>query len=261
MRNYSITDRLALRKSLDCKPFQWYVENVYPELLKHLPTVRETSGAASGAIKYKSLCFDTYGRGAGSHIGLYACHGTGGNQVASQKERWTHGRLTYFVWVHQAWTSDHSGRLRHGSWCLAPPTPAYVGAQVITLPCSSSSDQLWDKLDRGQLRGVSVVHRLSNLCLDARNAQEITVQECHPTLDTQEFIFTRWKCLPSSTPKKKIDSRTYLKCTNCYFTNMLTINNVLVIGRWRSVFFEWHELCARPYEFDILRTSLFTIPT
>lgn len=86
----SITDRLALRDSLNCKPFKWYVENVYPELLKHLPTVRDPSGTNSGAIKYKSLCFDTYGRGAGSHIGLYACHMTGGNQVQVKRQ----GELT-----------------------------------------------------------------------------------------------------------------------------------------------------------------------
>lgn len=166
-------------------------------------------------------------------------------RYVSQKERWTHGRLTYFCRV-QAWTY-HSGRLRHGSWCLAPPTPAYVGAQVITLPCSSSNDQLWDKLDRGQLRGVSVVHRLSNLCLDARNAQEITVQECHSIIDSQEFIFTRWECFPSSYAKKEMWIS--LKCTNCDTMNMLTINNALVIGRWSGVFFEGHEPCARPYKF------------
>lgn len=85
--NFSITERLALRQNLNCKPFQWYVENVYPELLKHLPAVRDPNESITGAIKHKSLCFDTYGRGAGSHVGLYACHGTGGNQVNTHQKK------------------------------------------------------------------------------------------------------------------------------------------------------------------------------
>lgn len=134
----------------------------------------------------------------------------------------------------QAWLYV-AGRLRHGSWCLAPPTPAYVGAQVITLPCSSSNDQLWEKLERGQLRGVTVMHRVSNLCLDARNAQEITVQECNPQLDTQEFIFTRWESILSSMAKTR---------SMDFFLSYATIahdpadTSVLVIDRWSSVFID-----------------------
>lgn len=29
---YSIADRLTLRRKLNCKPFRWFMENVYPEL-------------------------------------------------------------------------------------------------------------------------------------------------------------------------------------------------------------------------------------
>jgi hypothetical protein len=80
---HSIDDRVTLRKNLDCKPFQWYIDHVYPELLQRLPSAQgsRTSGS-SGIIQYQqSLCLDTYGRRAGGHVGLYTCHSTGGNQV------------------------------------------------------------------------------------------------------------------------------------------------------------------------------------
>lgn len=50
----SIDDRLALKEKLHCKPFKWYLENVYPELI-----VPETQ--AKGSIRQGTYCVDTLG--------------------------------------------------------------------------------------------------------------------------------------------------------------------------------------------------------
>lgn len=68
--NYSIDDRLALKEKLHCKPFKWYLENVYPELI-----VPETQ--AKGSIRQGPYCIDTLGHLVDGTVGLYQCHETG----------------------------------------------------------------------------------------------------------------------------------------------------------------------------------------
>ena len=51
---YSIDDRVALREHLHCKPFKWYLDNVYPEL-----TVPESH--AIGTLRQGPYCIDTLG--------------------------------------------------------------------------------------------------------------------------------------------------------------------------------------------------------
>lgn len=51
---FSIDDRLVLKEKLHCKPFKWYLENVYPELV-----VPETQ--AKGSIRQGNYCVDTLG--------------------------------------------------------------------------------------------------------------------------------------------------------------------------------------------------------
>lgn len=51
---FSIDDRTELRERLQCKPFKWYLENVYPELV-----VPETQSI--GSLRQGAYCLDTLG--------------------------------------------------------------------------------------------------------------------------------------------------------------------------------------------------------
>ncbi|KAJ1203189.1 hypothetical protein NDU88_006982, partial [Pleurodeles waltl] len=77
-----VTERRQLRERLKCKNFQWFLENVYPEL--HVP---EDAPGSYGMLRNKGLtnyCFDynppNEHEVTGHRVILYGCHGMGQNQ-------------------------------------------------------------------------------------------------------------------------------------------------------------------------------------
>ncbi|GCB72990.1 hypothetical protein scyTo_0002289 [Scyliorhinus torazame] len=81
-----ISERVALRKRLKCKNFQWYLDNVYPEMRRYNNTV------AYGEVhnnKAKDLCLDQGPQENHTAI-LYPCHG-----MSPQLVRYTTDRYLY----------------------------------------------------------------------------------------------------------------------------------------------------------------------
>ncbi|KAM8883862.1 polypeptide N-acetylgalactosaminyltransferase 4 [Synchiropus picturatus] len=85
-----ISERLVLRKKLECNSFDWYLKNIYPDL--HVPEDREGWHGAVHNLGMLSECLDYNApdhNPTASHISVFGCHGQGGNQYfeyTSQKE-------------------------------------------------------------------------------------------------------------------------------------------------------------------------------
>ena len=125
----SLESRIALREELQCKPFSWYLTHVYPDL-----RVPDAEDISFGSIRQGSLCLDTLGHLSDGLVGLYSCHGAGGNQD---------------------WSFTKNGHIKHGSdLCVALDAPR-PSANLRLRLCSNSPLQvkirlrfLWVSVDK-----------------------------------------------------------------------------------------------------------------
>ena len=135
-----ITKREELKVRLQCKPFKWFLENVYPELV-----IPDENVLAWGEVRNPDsvLCLDTLGREEGDLLGLFYCHGGGGNQAFSLTRRL---------------------ELRHEEFCL---DVARSGDHVRLLECHGlAGNQKWE-----HTQGQTLYHAAAGQCLDRGTAE------------------------------------------------------------------------------------------
>lgn len=156
----NIQDRLLLRQKLNCKPFKWFLENVYPEL-----KVPNQVDSPHGSISQGVMCIDTLGHLTGENVGLYTCHGGGGNQ------EWSY-------------TKDH--QIQHDHMCLTLPKPK-TGLSVTLRTCKGYNNQKWLLISNNQ----TIKHLIYNLCLDSKNykTKGLIVNNCD-NVHSQRWSFS-----------------------------------------------------------------------
>ncbi|OXA52184.1 putative polypeptide N-acetylgalactosaminyltransferase 9 [Folsomia candida] len=155
-----VTSRLELKKKLKCRRFDWYLENVFPDMFNPKKTVAhgEVRNQGFGGV----LCLDANSLtvdGINSPAIVWPCHKHGGNQF---------------------WFYSPTGEMRREELCLD-----YAGGPSVKMyPChGSKGNQLWIYDDETGF--LSHVH--SQLCLTMDQRDSLSMERC------EERITQRWK--------------------------------------------------------------------
>jgi polypeptide N-acetylgalactosaminyltransferase len=130
----NIQERLTLKRRLGCKPFSWYLKNVYPEL-----RVPQSSDAAFGALQQGQKCLDTMGQAQNNPLHMYPCHNTGGNQVSNTV------RLFFSLFYsnhfcYQDFSMTRDDLIKHADLCLTFIPEGRPNVSL--LPCKEDKNQV-----------------------------------------------------------------------------------------------------------------------
>ncbi|KAL4707799.1 hypothetical protein ACJJTC_001745 [Scirpophaga incertulas] len=145
-----VSSRLALREKLECKSFEWFLKNIYPELF--IPGESVAHGEIRN-VAFQKICLDSPTRKSDHHkpVGLYPCHRQGGNQY---------------------WMYSKNGEIRRDETCLD-----YSGHDVVLYPChGAKGNQLW-LYDPGT---KLLKHGSSEKCMAiSRSKDKVVMETCN----------------------------------------------------------------------------------
>eukprot|EP00794_Sanderia_malayensis_P019855 gene19857-21797_t len=161
-----VEDRRALRRQLNCKPFSWYLKNIYPEL-----RIVKPDEAAFGEIRRvtSKTCLDSMGGvKALKEPGLLPCHAQGGDQEWTLKKN---GHIVSRVGLCLSVMSDNS---------------------VVFESCDANNfDQKWETMIRDRIRNFE-----SGLCLTAVGIKgeknKVSISPCKEHFRLQMWRFSSY---------------------------------------------------------------------
>ncbi|KAF3845408.1 hypothetical protein F7725_008571, partial [Dissostichus mawsoni] len=189
----SIADRLTLRRKLNCKPFRWYMENVYPELRPLFGPQGPGAGCGFQCDEAGGLCLET----RGPDLILAECRGLGVNRP--QPQRWEliepHIRQQDLCLTISGFTAgskvvmescsskepDRSGSPRHGSAAHGGGAlPGQPGPRrpphhhPVSPPAGQSDLGASDYLLRGgEGRNGRILERRTHICSSSGSKEDI----------------------------------------------------------------------------------------
>ncbi|XP_051564081.1 polypeptide N-acetylgalactosaminyltransferase 13 [Myxocyprinus asiaticus] len=146
-----VSSRKALREALKCKPFSWYLENIYPD--SQIPRRYYSLGEIRNVET--NQCVDNMGRKENEKVGFFNCHGMGGNQVFS-------------------YTADKE--IRTDDLCL---DVSRLNGPVVMLKCHHMKGNQMFEYDAERL---TLLHVNSNQCLDMPSEEDKmvpTLRDCN----------------------------------------------------------------------------------
>ncbi|XP_072041820.1 polypeptide N-acetylgalactosaminyltransferase 1-like [Amphiura filiformis] len=170
----NVTDRVALRKRLNCKSFGWYIENVFP--YSSLPSSLH-KGVVFGQVKHlaSQLCLATY----------YAANKT--KQPDNALKTWN----CILPNVDQLWSFNQHGEMRHNDRCI-DSTSQYT---LVNMCNYGVPQQQWTYDNKTQQISQN------EWCLDFAGSRDGVVysNKCKATSETQRWVMDmrQWN-IPSS---------------------------------------------------------------
>ncbi|ESO03689.1 hypothetical protein HELRODRAFT_112090 [Helobdella robusta] len=162
------SDRVQLRKRLNCKSFKWYLDNVYPEKF-----ILDEGVRAYGMVQNPAtgLCLDTLGKDEKSqfNLGVFSCQG---------------GKSSSEVFSY-----TKTNELRREDLCVDAIGRADVSV-TLTFCHGHKGNQEWiyDKATK------QIKHYTLTVCLDARdlkNSDTVKLQQCDDSSITQKWTLEK----------------------------------------------------------------------